>query len=99
MTVLYERLRDEQDPIYRLDLIGMIWQDKSETSEQLLLDVLQNPEGHPFERLWAADCLTRIAHPSTLAPLAKQFYLESTHRYVRPALQCLLWRWYGLPNA
>ncbi len=99
MTVLYERLRDEQDPIYRLDLIGMIWQDKSETSEQILLDVLQNPEQHPFERLWAADCLTRIAHPSTLAPLAKQFYLESTHRYVRPALQCLLWRWYGLPNA
>ncbi len=99
MTVLYERLGSEQDPIRRLDLIGMIWQDKSEASEQILLDVLQNPQQEPMERLWAAQCLTRVASPSTLAPLVKQFYLESTHRYVRPALQCLLWRWYGLPNA
>ena len=99
MDVLYDRLAQESDPVRRLDLIGMIWQDKSEASEQVLLDVLQNSELDEYERLWAADCLTRIAHPSTVAPLIKQFYLESTHRYVRPALQCLLWRWYGLPKA
>ncbi|MFT5057465.1 MAG: HEAT repeat protein [Planctomycetota bacterium] len=99
MEALYARLVTETDPIRRLDLIGMIWQDKSVASTEILLEVLTNSNRSDYERLYAADRLTRIADPRVLAPITKRFYFECTDRYVRPALQCLLWTWFGLPNA
>ncbi|HPF15450.1 MAG: HEAT repeat domain-containing protein [Planctomycetes bacterium] len=99
MRALYAHLAQETDPIRRLDLIGMIWQDKSPTSEEILMAVLTDPTKDPYERLWVADRLTLVSDPEVLAPVVRRFYYDSTHLHVRPALQCLLWRWYGLPNA
>ncbi len=99
MEALYARLETETDPIRRLDLIGMIWQDKSEASTEILMGVLADTTQSDFERLYAADRLTRIADPSLLASITKRFYYECTDPNVRPALQCLLWTWFGLPNA
>ncbi len=99
MQALYARLEAETDPIRRLDLIGMIWQDKSEASAEVLLEVLTNTARSDYERLYAADRLTRIVDPSVLASITKRFYFECTDRNVRPALQCLLWTWFGFPNA
>lgn len=99
MQALYSRLETETDAIRRLDLIGMIWQDKSETSAEILLAVLTDSTQSDFERLYAADRLTRIMDPNVLASITKRFYFECTDRNVRPALQCLLWTWFGLPNA
>ncbi|MBL4770152.1 MAG: hypothetical protein JKY61_03150 [Planctomycetes bacterium] len=99
MQALYARLVTETDPIRRLDLIAMIWQDKSEVSTEVLMGVLTDVSQTDFERLYAADRLTRIADPDVLAPVVKRFYFECTDINVRPALQCLLWTWFGLPNA
>ncbi|MDF1838599.1 MAG: hypothetical protein P1V35_12085, partial [Planctomycetota bacterium] len=99
MEALYARLEVESDAIKRLDLIGMIWQDKSEASAEVLLGVLTDSTQSDYERLYVADRLTRFADPEMLASITKRFYFECTDRNVRPALQCLLWTWFGLPNA
>jgi hypothetical protein len=98
MEVLRERLQTETDPIRRLDLIGMIWQDKSRASAEVLLEVLTNERLSDFERLFTADRLTLIEDPTVVAAITKRFYFDCTDRHVRPALQCLLWTWFGLPN-
>ncbi|MCP5021532.1 MAG: hypothetical protein GY930_07120 [bacterium] len=99
MQALYARLEIETDAIRRLDLIYMIWQDKSETSAEVLLEILNDTTRSDFERLYVADRLTRIMDPNVLASITKRFYYDCTDRNVRPALQCLLWTWFGLPNA
>ncbi|MEZ5974173.1 MAG: hypothetical protein R3F33_08670 [Planctomycetota bacterium] len=97
MAVLQARLAQETDPEKRLDLIGMIWQDKSEGSKDILLALVQDETRNPYERLFVADCLTRLTQPEELAPILKRVYQQSTHRDLRPALQCMLWKWFALP--
>ena len=100
MDLLYERLASETDPIHRLDLIHMIWQDKSEASKEVLLEILVDKSRSEYERLYAADRLVLFADPEQLVPLiTRELYHPSENFHVRPAAQCLLWRWFGLPKA
>jgi HEAT repeat protein len=93
--LLREQLLVEEDPFRRLSLIEFVWQDHSDASRELLLDVLQQDHRHPFERLYIADRCTRLGPASRVASVIKRVYLELTHIDVRPALQCMLWIWYG----
>lgn len=94
-ALLREQLLVEEDPFRRLSLIEFVWQDHSDASRDLLLDVLQQERRHPFERLYIADRCTRLGPASRVASVIKRVYLELTHIDVRPALQCMLWIWYG----
>ena len=98
-AVLRAHLPETTDPIARLDLIEFIWQDHSEASRELLMDLLAKPETSSYEKLYIADRLTQMRAATKVAPRIKQAYLASTHRYVRPALQCLLWQWFGQHNS
>jgi hypothetical protein len=93
--LLREQLLLEEDPFRRLSLIEFVWQDHSEASRALLLEILEQDHRHPFERLYLADRCTRLGPASRVASVIKRVYLEQTHVQVRPALQCLLWIWYG----
>ncbi|MCP3915649.1 MAG: HEAT repeat domain-containing protein [bacterium] len=95
-AILDERLAVETDPFRRLDLLSYIWQDHEDESRDILLAILTDPTKDEYERLYAADRLIRIGPASEIAPVLKRVYLDSTHRYVRPAYQCMLWTWYGV---
>ena len=96
--MLAERLAVETDPFRRLDLLNYIWQDHTDASRDILMSIVTDPTRDEYERLYAADRLIRVGPATVVAPVLKRVYLDSTHRYVRPAFQCLLWTWYGLPN-
>ena len=93
--LLRDQLLIEEDPFRRLSLIEFVWQDHSDTSRDLLLEMLEEDHRHPFERLYLADRCTRLGPASRVASVIKRVYLELTHIHVRPALQCMLWIWYG----
>ncbi|MAE45390.1 MAG: hypothetical protein CMJ86_00710 [Planctomycetes bacterium] len=98
---LRTRLAQESDPFRRLDLIQWIWQDRTDESREVLLEALLNqpagadPVARPYEVLYLADRLAVMGPASRMAPRIEWAYKESTHVVVRPALQCLLWQWYG----
>ena len=94
-ALLRESLATESDPFRRLSLIEYIWQDHSDAARECLLGVLNGEQLDPFERLYAADRLLRVGPAERVAPELKRFYLGCTHPVVRPAMQCLLWTWYG----
>ncbi|MDP6384647.1 MAG: hypothetical protein QGI93_00480, partial [Planctomycetota bacterium] len=94
-AMLRDQLLVEEDPFRRLSLIEFVWQDHSDAARDLLLDVLEQDHRHPFERLYIADRCTRLGPASRVASVVKRVYLELTHVEVRPALQCMLWIWYG----
>jgi hypothetical protein len=93
--VLRELYRTETDPMNRVALIQYIWQDKEPASLEVLLEAFLNEETNPYERLFLADRMIRIGPATRLAPIIKRTYLGITHPVVRPALQCLLWAFYG----
>lgn len=94
-SLLREALVEERDPLRRLDLLEYIWQDHSDAGRQALLGVLLDDSANPFERLYAADRLILIGPAEVVAPALKRVYTQCTHRVVRPAMQALLWTWYG----
>jgi hypothetical protein len=95
-ALLRERLAVEDDPFRRLDLIEYIWQDHSDEARETLVAVFEDEGRTPFERLYATDRAIQIGPASALASRVKRTYMNSTDPVLRPALQCLLWRWYGL---
>lgn len=98
---LRERLLVETDPLRRLDLIEWIWQDRSPESLETLIGVLQgspsgaDPDCRAYEVLFLADRLAVMGPAQEVAPQIEWAYRECTHPVVRPALQCLLWQWFG----
>lgn len=98
-ALLRERLATESVPFRRLDLIAFVWQDRSDASLEILLGILADPATNPYERLYVADRLTRMRSSAQVAGAIKRAYLACTHGVIRPALQCLLWTWYGQHNA
>ena len=50
----------------------------------------------PLEVLYAANQLANMGPAERVAPLLKRVALGITDRSVRPALNNLLWAWYGL---
>jgi len=93
--LLRAELATEVEPFRRLSLVQWVWQDHEASSRDALLAVVQDVARNPYERLYAADRVIRIGPASVVAPILKQVYQECTHAVVRPALQCLLWTWYG----
>ena len=94
-ALLRDQLLIEEDPFRRLSLIEFVWQDHSDIARDLLLEMLEEDHRHPFERLYIADRCTRLGPASRVASVIKRVYMELTHNQVRPALQCMLWIWYG----
>lgn len=93
--LLRARLESETDPFRRLSLIEYIWQDRSREARECLMGILLDDTLNPWERLYAGDRLTTIGPAGAVAPVLKRVYLSITHLRVRPALQCMLWTWYG----
>ena len=77
---------------------------------RLFREAIRLAPGFPPLRVRYADALLRLGRwaeareayqaaadgpASEVAPVLKQVYNETTHTVVRPALQCLLWTWYG----
>ncbi|MFT7676099.1 MAG: HEAT repeat protein [Planctomycetota bacterium] len=98
-ALLRARLLVETRPFRRMDLLAFIWQDRSEASVEIMVGILEDPSSEPFEKLYVADRLTRMRASGRVAGAIKRAYLACTHAQVRPALQCLLWTWYGQHNA
>ncbi|MDE0903161.1 MAG: hypothetical protein OSB42_00895 [Planctomycetota bacterium] len=98
---LREQLIHESEPFRRLALIEWIWQDHSDQSREILLEAMLNepagadPIARPYEVLYLADRLAVMGPASRMAPRIEWVYKETTHIVVRPALQCMLWQWYG----
>ena len=90
---LIEVLASEQDPVRRLDIIWGIASDRDELSRSFLIEHVQSAIG-PNELLFSADRLARIGPTSRVAPVLKRVTLRCSDQVVRPALQCLLWKWY-----
>ena len=61
----------------------------------MLFEAALREDVTPYEILVAADYLVRLGPASEVAPILKRVALRLEHPEVRPALQCLLWRFYG----
>lgn len=87
-------LDGEADPARRLDLIGAIGADSGELARRLLLELAEDDGLDAYERLFAAEGLTRLGPTKTLAPRLKRVAYAIETPDARQALHCLLWRWY-----
>ena len=92
-SFLMEALKEEEDPARRLDIIWAIASDRDELSRSFMIDHVQSPIG-PNELLFTANRLAKIGPTSRVAPVLKRVTLRCSDQVVRPALQCLLWKWY-----
>mgnify|MGYP000208479543 CR=1 FL=1 len=54
-----------------------------------------DPDARPLEILYLADRLAVMGPADVVAPRIEWVYKESTDPVARPALQCLLWQWFG----
>jgi hypothetical protein len=98
--LLLEELALETDPFRRLDLIAAVTgfaRDETPLDDvrAALEGILDDPATSPYERVFAASRLIRLGPSAEVAPFLKRVYLASTDPLARPALQCLLWVWYG----
>ncbi len=94
-AVLFERWRSEPDLERRLDLLWAATVSDDELSATTLREVLQGERSAPHERLFAAERLAQNGPASEVAPLIKRATLRESDPVFRPAMNCLLWRWYG----
>ncbi|QDV07376.1 hypothetical protein Poly30_29000 [Planctomycetes bacterium Poly30] len=94
-TVLRERIKTETQPLRRIDLIQFLWQDFSDESLSILLNILEDETKSGFERLYAADRLLRMGQPERVLPVMKRIHRTSGDQVLRSGLNCLLWAWFG----
>lgn len=85
----------ESDAEKRLDFLWGASFSREADAIELLIEVAMSSEAADHERLYAADCLTRLGVTERVAPLLKRACLEITDPDVRPAFEGLLWLWYG----
>ena len=93
--VLRQRIRTEEGPLRRLDIIQYLWQDFTDESAEILLGIVEDDSKSGFERLYAADRLLRMGRPEEVAPVLKRVYRTTADTVLRPGLECLLWAWFG----
>jgi hypothetical protein len=95
----YDLLRDawraEEDTRKRFSLLWAATIGHEETTRDFLIEVLQADRSFPHERLWVAERLAQEGPASLVAPIIKRTNLRMKHPVFRPAMNCLLWRWYG----
>jgi hypothetical protein len=96
-AVLAGGWQDESDPRRRLDLIEAVAFGSDDLARDFLFGVIRSERAAPHELLYAADRSVRLGPASEVASLLKRRALALSDPEVRPALQCLLWRWYGPP--
>lgn len=91
-----ELWRQEGDPARRVDLLMASCYDRGESGRAFLEEALDSGRMTPLEVLFAAHELARMGPAERVAPRLKRITLGISDRAVRPALNNLLWSWYGL---
>ena len=91
---LAELLPGETDPVRRIDLLWAISSRRDDLTREVLMGVVEDPSTDPYEVLFCAQRLANTGPMTTVAPLLKRVTLTVVDPVVRPALECLLWRWY-----
>ncbi|MFN0245114.1 MAG: HEAT repeat domain-containing protein [Planctomycetota bacterium] len=91
-----ELWRSEGDVRRRMDFVEAGASDDGAGSRTFLLEVLADERTTPIEILYAFERAVRIGPAEEVAPALKRAALRVTDRLVRPALNCFLWRWYGV---
>lgn len=91
-----ELWRHETDPTRRVDLLMVSCYDRGEGGRRFLEEALDSGRMTPLEVLFAARELSRLGPAERVAPRLKRIVLGISDREVRPALNNLLWTWYGL---
>ncbi len=86
----------EKDPVRRMDLVMAGTFEKSAATRAFLAEVVESPRSTPPEVLFAADRLAQFGPAAEVAPVLKRVAMRSDDKRVRPALNCLLWTWYGV---
>lgn len=92
---LREHWRAEADPVRRLDLAAGAIYEHDESARKFLESALDDPRTTPCEGLWIAEQLAQRGPTAEVAPLLKRYVLAASDATARPALNALLWRWYG----
>lgn len=95
LAYLRERWKTENDPSRRMDLIMAGSFEKSDAVRAFLVEALESPRSTPIEALYAADRLARIGPMEFTAPILKRAALTMKDKDARPAMNCLLWTWFG----
>jgi HEAT repeat protein len=85
----------ESDPVRRMDLIMAGTFEKTDATRAFLAEVAESPRSTPPEVLLAAMRVAQFGPARDAAPLLKRVTLRINDARVRPALNCLLWAWYG----
>ena len=91
---LAELLPTETDPVRRIDMLWAISSRRDDLTREALTAAVLDPETDPYEVLFCAQRLANTGPMTYVAPLLKRVTLTITDPVVRPALECLLWRWY-----
>jgi HEAT repeat protein len=92
---LRELFRTELDPLRRFELLWCASLGHDDETRDFLLEVLEAEGSAPHERLYVAERLAREGPAQRVAPSLKRANLRMTDPVFRPAMECLLWRWYG----
>ena len=95
MAYLRSLWAEESDPVRRMDLVVGGTSEKSPLTRAFLAEVAESPRSTPPEVLHAAARLARFGPARDAAPILKRVALRIDDARVRPALNCLLWTWYG----
>ena len=93
--VLMAAWREEADPERRMDLLWPATGGHDDATREFLIEVLQAGRTLPHERLYVAERLAEEGPASEVARLIKRAALRMGDPVFRPAMECLLWRWYG----
>ncbi len=93
--VLRAAWRSEDDLERRFDLLWAASLEHDAETRAFLLEVLDAPRSEAHERLHVAERLAREGPASLVAPRIKRANLRMSDPVFRPAMECLLWRWYG----
>ncbi|MBK7877557.1 MAG: hypothetical protein IPJ77_17820 [Planctomycetes bacterium] len=93
--LLRERWKHEEEAVRRLDLVSSAIYEQDDAARDFLFAVLDDPRTTPCEAMFVADKLCHFGPAHRVAPALKRFALRVNDPRVRPALNDLLWRWYG----
>lgn len=97
---LATQLPGERDPLRRLDLVWAISAQRCASDDapclgrDVLLALVEAPDTHPLEMLYAASRLVVLGPSQTVAPRLKRAVLHVKDPEARMALETLLWTWY-----
>jgi hypothetical protein len=97
-ALLRKLWEEEEDPRWRVDLVGASSYDKDEPSRTFLMQILDNERTTPLEILHAANLLAHHGPTEVVAPHLKRVALRVTDPDVRRGLNCLLNEWYGVED-